>query len=319
MNVISSPDSRRAGWQWILRCGAVAGVVLGSAACAIHPLPEDVTRETTVQIVKKIQCEAREALDDITVEYMRESTQRRTLELADVLEADKIEVIDMFKRYHRELDPRVVRLAELFTKSSVGMGFEFTITEDNNARAGANFRLPFNPAGNLFTLDLGGGARRTRQSFRKFDVASDFNELHTKLARSDCSGIVAADGNRLYPIAGKIGLKEVFRTFIDLHTVRGAVKEKFSDTLTFTTRLDVLATPRITLSPGPIDRFRLAQANVELSAFRDDEHKLAIALDRKDIPGAAKRNVLIQLEQLRTEDFFEGQRAIERRLGDIDQ
>jgi hypothetical protein len=315
MTAFSFPSCRHV-W-WLARCIAATGSALGLSACAIHPLPEDVTRETTVQIVKKIQCEAREALDDITVEYMRESSRPRTLELADKLEADQIEVLDLFKRHRAELDPKVITLAQLFTMSAVGMGFQFKITEDNDASASANFRLPFNPTSEVFSLGLGGGAKRTRESVRKFDVASTFNELHSALKREECLSIVATDGDRLYPITGKIGLKEVFRTFIALHEVRGTVKDNFSDQLTFTTKLNVSVTPKITLSPGPIDQFRLADASAQLSAYRLDEHAVTVTLKRADIAGAAKGAVLRQLETLRTEDFFERQRNIERKLDDI--
>jgi len=34
------------------------------AGCAIRPLPRDVTRDTTVEIINKIRCEARRALVD---------------------------------------------------------------------------------------------------------------------------------------------------------------------------------------------------------------------------------------------------------------
>src|SRR6185295_1159755 len=46
----------------VFRFVAIAGLSFWSAACAIHPLPEDVTGVSTFYIVRQIRCEAREAI-----------------------------------------------------------------------------------------------------------------------------------------------------------------------------------------------------------------------------------------------------------------
>src|SRR4051812_33466181 len=79
------------------------------AGCAIHPLPQDVTWDTTYRIVQKIRCEARDALTALAVRGLRESTYPPTLALADRLEARELLVTDLFDnpKYRRDVDPRV--------------------------------------------------------------------------------------------------------------------------------------------------------------------------------------------------------------------
>lgn len=47
----------------------VGALVLGLSACSTFPLPEDVTRKTTYDIVQQIRCEARRAVDDVGYYY----------------------------------------------------------------------------------------------------------------------------------------------------------------------------------------------------------------------------------------------------------
>src|SRR5947209_1020231 len=92
---------------------AVIGFAVPLAACAIHPLPEHVTGQPTYHIVQKIRCEAREALIDLALRALRESTNPRTLALADLYETqkdkDKVSIIDLFANpiYKRDVDPEV--------------------------------------------------------------------------------------------------------------------------------------------------------------------------------------------------------------------
>ena len=46
---------------------------LGFAGCSIHPLPDDVTRLATRQIVHHIRCEARTAIKRAIVDYLRKA------------------------------------------------------------------------------------------------------------------------------------------------------------------------------------------------------------------------------------------------------
>ena len=48
------------------------------AGCSNHPLPKDVTRDTTFSIVEKIRCETRDALvEQIKIELEKEENRSR--------------------------------------------------------------------------------------------------------------------------------------------------------------------------------------------------------------------------------------------------
>src|SRR5262245_26100862 len=109
-------------------CVIAAALVL--AGCSSHPLPENVTRETTFHITEKIRCEARQALDDLSVAAIRRlSDQPETLAFADQVEAGELRVVDLFdpkKRYYRRLDPRVKLPFQRLTRTAVTFDFAFT-------------------------------------------------------------------------------------------------------------------------------------------------------------------------------------------------
>jgi hypothetical protein len=261
----------------------VAAFLLGG--CAIHPLPENVTRDTTYDIVQKIRCEGREALDNISIRLFRRSTDQRTLDLADRVAAGELTVPEVFfvPKYRRNLflDKETTELFLAYTLSAVTFDFDFQITEDNNNMANANFTLPM--VNGIFTLAANAGAELNRKSERKFQITNSFAELHT-LDRRYCESIAARIGNIVYPITGKIGLEEVFETFVNLDSRIGVTPtdpaKSFSDQLTFTTTLNAGATPKIALNPVADNRFRLADASATLSASRTDEHEVTIAIAR---------------------------------------
>ena len=285
------------------------------AGCAIHPLPEDVTRDTTYDIVQKIRCEGREALDEISVQLLRTSTDPRTLALADRVEAGELSVIDVFERHRRQLvlDRDVLALFASYTLTAVTFDFAFTISEDNDNQASADFRWPV--VNGTFTLNAKAGAKLQRKAQRKFMITNSFYELH-RLDRARCANIVARSGNIIYPITGKIGLKEVFQTFVRLDSssdlgVRPGTTSEFNDNLTFTTTLSAGANPKITLDPIADRRFRLASANLNVNAQRVDDHQVVINLakgdilkgfDRARLDAKARSKVIAELR--RTDSFF---------------
>jgi hypothetical protein len=255
----------------------VAAFLLGG--CAIHPLPEDVTRNTTADIVHKIQCEGREALDNISIRILRSSTDQRTLDLADRVAAGELTVIDVFfnPKYSRNLvlNKDAWALFGAYTLSAVTFDFDLMIAEENNHEANADFQLPL--VNGLFTLGANAGAKFDRKAERKFQITNSFYELH-KLDREYCTNIAAHIGNMIYPITGKIGLEEVFVTFIGLDSTN--TQDKFTDDLTFTTTLTGGANPKITLNPIQDRRFSVVDASATLSATRMDQHEVSIALAR---------------------------------------
>jgi hypothetical protein len=195
--------------------------------------------------------------------------------------------------------------------TAVTFDFAFTITEENDNQAAADFRLP---VGNgTFTLDTKAGAKFQRKAQRKFMITNSFYELH-RLDRTRCANIVARAGNIIYPITGKIGLKEVFQTFVRLDSSVGGKPggaSQFNDNLTFTTTLHAGANPKIALDPIADRRFRLASANIDLNASREDEHQVVVNLAKGDVLKGfdrarldAKAQSKIVAELRRTDSFF---------------
>lgn len=197
--------------------------------CTIHPLPDDVTRKTTYDIVQQIRCEARRAIIDYA-------------------------------------DSRVI--------AAIAYEFDFNINEVNNGSVGATWAKPF-VGGGLFSLTATAGANRTRDAVRNFKIADSFSEARG----ADCTN-EALRKNWVYPIAGDIGMYEVVSTFLKLRNVenpdRGEVFS-FADTLTFTTEISAGLKPTLTLN-SVAGRFRLTEANANLSASRTDVHKVVVAL-----------------------------------------
>ena len=272
---------------------AAGGVSLSLAGCAVHPLPEDVTGQPTYHIVQKIRCEAAEAIQKLAIRALRESYSQSTLALADEIERGRYTVTQVFgdPKLHRGIDRNVYRNFELFALSAVGLGFTFTMTEQNDNSGQAGFGMPF--VNGSFALTFGAGKLLERANQRKLTTGHTFLELHDLTKRDVCANIAARAGNLIYPIVGNVGLYEVFETFYLLNRppaqgLRPIADEAFenrgigtdvtdfSDTLTFTTKLNVSAKPNITLEPGALQQFRLASASASLSAFRNDEHKLEI-------------------------------------------
>jgi hypothetical protein len=127
----------------------------------------------------------------------------------------------------------------------------------------------------LFSLGANANADFDRESSRKFQIVNNFYEMH-ELPREYCESIAAKIGNVVYPITGKIGLEEVFETFVKLDSnIEGglASEHRFSDELTFTTSVGSDVTPGIFLDPFPVRNFRLLTARATVAASRVDQYK----------------------------------------------
>ena len=92
--------------------------------------------------------------------------------------------------------------------------------------------------------------------------------------------------NYIYSIAGRVGVDKTVRTFVEL-TVFGSLggpaaqqgkgPPTMVDKLTFTTMINLSATPKVEFTPTG-DRFQLLNANLKASADRSDRHEVAIGL-----------------------------------------
>jgi hypothetical protein len=271
---------------------ALAAVSLLSG-CAIHPVPEDVTGVDTVDIVKQVRCETREALTDLIKEKLKDWSDRGSPEAGALLllyEGNP----DLISDFHPRLFPgpkyvEVRRLINVFAETAVAYNFDLQMTENNDLTTDINLLRPITTP--KFTLGINAGALRRRANERIFTLSDTFGYLVTRLNRQNRYGERYCDGkivrkNYVYPIAGRVGVHKTIRTFIEL-TVFGGLAgpaEKqgkgpptMVDKLTFTTMINISASPKVEFTPVT-DRFQLADAGFKASADRTDRHEVAIGL-----------------------------------------
>jgi hypothetical protein len=233
---------------------AIVCISLGTAACAVHPLPEDVTGVSTVAIVNKIRCEAAEAV------------QQSWRSFKDTLgDTDR----------------------KIFDRAAIAYSFTFDITETNNVDATLDLTKII--TNGTATASPTAGMDRTRRNIRQFTVIDHFGDLK---GRTDCPQFATAK-NYIYPIVGRIGVGEMTDTFVALTFFGKLADDPASsslpkplgagtpatmvDQLTFTTTIQSSVTPTITLTPvGPA--LQVAGGHVGITANRMDQHEVIVAL-----------------------------------------
>jgi hypothetical protein len=239
---------------------SIRGIVIvllscASGACAIHPLPENVTGVKTAQIVHRNRCEAQEALRHIE-EWL---TNRHNVAAVDTLK--KIGVVMSYSLDMSEIDD--LTASTTFTQALT------------------NSTTTFNPNGSN-TL--------TRDNTRAFTVADNYKTLRSM---KQC-GAEPVGPNFQYPIVGTIGIGETIRSFLtmalheDLNNSSEDPKEPptsesiagaptMVDTLTFTTTVSAGINPMIMLTPiGTATQ--LTNASLNFTLQRQDIHQVTIGL-----------------------------------------
>lgn len=245
--------------------GALLTPVL--AGCAIHPLPDDVTGYDTYEIVAKIRCEAKEAVQNKAIALLTGSTDPRMNELAKTLAADR----SKFKSFEAlPLSSAVKFFVDKYSKTAIAYEFTFDITEDN-AESG---QIDFLAAVTHGAVKVGVNATddRSRQNVRHFQVSDTFGKLVGAEIFCPESG---KGPNWVYPIAGRINIAEPIKQFIDLNEFQNLAVLKsdkvptLTDQLTFQTTLGGSVNPQLTLSPA---QHGVADASLTASAKRIDKH-----------------------------------------------
>jgi hypothetical protein len=251
-------------WSWralICRFRVVALAGAGPfllSACSVHPLPDDVTRTSTADIVKSIRCEALAGLDSLKPEEQSLA--------APIIKATKI-----------------------------GFDFQFNITEKNSARGDPKSSLLSFANGGKVTGDLAGSADLQRTNLRQFTVIDDLTDLLKPESRAMCSDRTSR-ANWAYPIGGTVGMDEVVRTYLKLEILSEIQRVKrgpsrpvplknivFADDLTFTTHFEAGAKGRLVLE-AVVGRLKVTNASISVNASRHDMHSVIVALTREKIP-----------------------------------
>jgi hypothetical protein len=251
---------------------AIATSVVVLAGCSTHPIPDDVSRYSTEDIVRNVRCEAKEAV--------RERIQLHLLEVG-LTGMDPERVLADKRNFEtiKRTDPKLAAKFHAYGMSTISYKFSFKITEDNNMNNGnLKFVSPF--TGGEFSLVLGGSLEKQRYGDRAFKTLETFGEL----VNLDCRNWSRPGRNIAYPLTGSIGVGRIINTFIDLSELGGVGggKEMFTDTITFTTFVSGKVTPTLELTPVG-HRFQLAKASAEFENKRNDVHEVIVSLAFPDL------------------------------------
>jgi hypothetical protein len=234
-------------------------ITCGLGACAIHPLPENVTGVKTSQIVHRNRCEARDAVRHIEDWLIRNNK-------------------------------RDARLA--LQKIGIALSYTLDMTEMDSVSAMTNFEELVTKG--MFSFNPAASNSLTRQNQRVFTVADNYQTL--KQMR-DCE-LQPIGPNYQYPIVGTIGIGETIQTFLTmaLHEDLNGVLENplkppndpseftaaspiMVETLTFTTVVSASVEPQITLMPVlKSSRASLNTASLDFMWQRNDKHTVIVGI-----------------------------------------
>jgi hypothetical protein len=267
-------------WRIILAsCSA-----LGMAGCAIHPLPDDVTRLATRQIVHHIRCEARASIRQAIIDYLRKAKQTDFMER---LETGQLP-LDELDHHLNELPAKVQANIVKYERAAISYDFNFNITEQNTIGAEVDFVNVLSHG--TFSMPAKGMSDLQRQTTRIFRVNDTFAEL-INFAHGRCTEDGSPE-NFIYPVSGRIGLGEMVETFVDLNEFQHLTGAKdtvptIADTFNFQTTISGSVTPQVTLTP--LNRlFNVSGASLGVSALRRDIHTVIVAMSLPPPPKAAR-------------------------------
>lgn len=252
--------------------------------CSIHPLPDDISRKNTVEIVDSIRCESYWAVHD-EVQYRIDRSPR--------LKRAGIKPLDIVDNIHRirVINPNLAKLFETYINTEIGYTFLFDIKEVNKNSKTLKFRLPIvgNTRNGQFDLGVSASLDKTRQGIRTFSMIDKFRDL-IHLEKRCIRRPEDMRKKSMYPITGKIGMKEVIETFLSLSESRlqnidpnafSKDEQKnvnfFRDEIKFTTTISGQVDPKITLN-AITNRFKLVEASANKTATRTDIHKVVVSM-----------------------------------------
>jgi|SoiMethySBSTD1v2_1073268.scaffolds.fasta_scaffold48037_2 hypothetical protein len=239
-----------------IKRGAILAALFTTLGCSMHPLPEDVSRKDTYDIVRKIRCEAAEGLSKFNLE--------------DLI------IVNTFIGYDFDFD--------ITEKNNLGTdGARGTLTLEQKL---------LSPSG-TFKLDVKPVAERSRQTQRTFRLIESLKDLK-KLDYKKCAPIEANWAYPITGSIGinevvetYIGLEKL-TNFTELPNgktvlIPGPGSNKppvvFSDLLTYTTNFGASVTPELTLN-SVAGSLKLTKATIGADATRKDIHKVTVALAR---------------------------------------
>jgi hypothetical protein len=224
------------------------------AGCAVHPLPDQVTRQSTVGIVTAIRCEARQAI----------------LEHASAASYNDGAIGYIFD--FNIMEENSAGLDMTFKKPFGNGEFDLTLS-------GANADLKRQAERKFTIIDTFGELKRA--------VCSD------EIVRSRFKYPIAGSVGLNEVISTFMGLDRLGgSTFDPGSTTIGGQTATFSDTLTYTTTLDAGAVnPTLTLNSVP-GSFRLTSLSAMFRSSRTDIHTLTLAIALPEPKGNTQKGLV---------------------------
>jgi hypothetical protein len=232
--------------------------------CSTHPIPDDVSRYSTDDIVRNVRCEAKAGVREGILRGLRKAG------LGDIVPDTVLINKKDFEKINRR-DPKLAAKFVAYGESTIAYDFDFMINENNDNNGALTFNIPF-ASGGGFTLGLDGTVNKERKGHRTFKTLEKFKDL----AKLRCDDWVQPDRNMLHPLTGSIGVDNIMITFIEVSEIGGG-QGVFSDVITFTTDIHGSVKPTLVLTPV-VDRFRLINANASVGGTRKDVHQVTIGL-----------------------------------------
>ena len=260
----------------MLRIFLLVCCAFGAAGCAIHPLPDDVTRLATREIVHHIRCEARMAIKQAIIDYLRKMD---LIEFMNRLQSNQLP-LDQLDLHLNELPTGVRANIVKYENAAISYDFTFDMTEQNGLAAEVDFANVLSHG--LFSMPAKGSSDLQRQTVRIFRVNDTFGEL-INFRRGRCTEDGSPE-NFAYPVSGRIGLGELVETFVDLNEFQRLTGSKagdtvptIADTFNFQTTLIGSVTPQVTLTP--LNRlFNVSGASLAATTQRKDIHRVIVAM-----------------------------------------
>ncbi|MBZ9801086.1 hypothetical protein [Mesorhizobium sp. ES1-6] len=263
-------------------------------ACAIHPLPDDVTGLSTYNIVRQIRCETRQAVIGSLFTYLTSDANHDGGKVDD----RSRQIGLSFQKLYRT-DPKSIRrfkpaalsgfsqtVVGLLWSTGIAYNFDLNMVVVNNVEPSLKLLRTLPHSG--FSLGLQGNFDRQRGNERSFTITDNFGSLISNMDARYCKDKLV-EANVVYPIAGKVGMERVVDDFLvlalfgnlsggdskDVTSVKGP--PTMVDQLEFKTTISGTVSPSVTFSPVG-DAFHISEAAAGVTNSRTDTHKLTVGL-----------------------------------------
>lgn len=324
------------------------------------------------QIAQKLRCEMRDAWINLLLgqivrdhknggvaaslsrqafaQYMPPNAARMTDdERADAIAENEARTFERFlKSGYRTMpvkDDEIEFVVETYSQAYIGYKFLFDITRTNQVGAGIDIASVVSRG--AWTTAVGGSVTDKRQATREFVLADRVDELLTNRPTIRVCNIYRNGGrppNALYPIAGKLDLQSVVRSFIAANQSGNLIGQfadaqlltsadtppapSMSETVIFSTTLHGGINPKLELTPRTSGT-SVKGAEINLSGDRVDIHKLILVMqlpardmtiaelrNKREAAVRDKRVTAIASELRRLEDRDENSRVLNILTGD---